>query len=110
MTLGQKSSLVSRNQPGENVCIIHQPTLSNVYHNRIYIFDLKSKKKQQQQQKKEHKKQMKLKKKRISVENLMGDDDIVCEFTLCILTSLIVSLISPGCSYEFNVVYVQQKK
>ena len=53
---------------------------------------------------------MKLKKKRISVENLMGDDDIVCEFTLCILTSLIVSLISPGCSYEFNVVYVQQKK
>ena len=45
MTLGQKSSLVSRNQPGENVCIIHQPTLSNVYQNRIYIFDLKSKKK-----------------------------------------------------------------
>ena len=44
MTLGQKSSLVSRNQPGENVCIIHQPTLSNVYQNRIYIFDLKSKK------------------------------------------------------------------
>ena len=83
MTLGHKSSLVSRNQPGENVCIIHQPTLSNVYQNRIYIFDLKSKKKQQQQQKKEHKKQMKLKKKRISVENLMGDDDIVCEL-LCV--------------------------
>ena len=40
-----------------------------------------------------------------------GYDDIVCEFALLcvILTYLIESWISPGCSYEFNVVYMQRE-
>ena len=40
-----------------------------------------------------------------------GYDDIVCEFALlCVLlTYLIESWISPGCSYEFNVVYMQRE-
>ena len=40
----------------------------------------------------------------------MGYDDIVWEFALCTLTYLIESWISPGCSYEFYVVYVQPDK
>ena len=44
------------------------------------------------------------------VENLTGFDDIVCEFAPCISTYLIKSWISSGCSYEFNVVYVQLEK
>ena len=46
--------------------------------------------------------------KRISAENLTGYNDIVCEFALC--TYLMESWISPGCSYEFNVVYGQREK
>ena len=42
----------------------------------------------------------------ISVENLMRYNN-VCEFALTYLT---VSLISPDCSYEFNVVFVQREK
>ena len=40
----------------------------------------------------------------------MGYDDFICEFFFVLLTYLIESSISPGCSYDFNVVYVQQKK
>ena len=40
----------------------------------------------------------------------MGYDDIVCEFALCTLTYVTESWISFGCSYEFNVVYVQRQK
>ena len=37
-------------------------------------------------------------------------DDIVCEFAMSTLTDLIFSWISPGCSYEFIVVYVPREK
>ena len=37
----------------------------------------------------------------------MGYDDFICEFFFVLLTYLIESSISPGCSYDFNVVYVQ---
>ena len=46
--------------------------------------------------------------KRISMENLTGYDDIVCQCAL--LTYLIEAEISPDCSYEFNVVYEQWGK
>ena len=48
--------------------------------------------------------------KRISVENLTGYDDIVCEFVLYTFNLAMESWISPGCSYEINVVYVQRVK
>ena len=58
---------------------------------------------------------------RTSVENLTGCGDIVCKpdgirwhrlqmSVLLVLTYLIESWIYPGCSYEFNVVYVQREK
>ena len=47
---------------------------------------------------------------RISVENLTGYDDFVCEFALCTFNLFDQSWVSPGCSYEFKVVYVQQEK
>ena len=86
---------------------------------RIHIFNSKRKKKQQQQQQqqqqqiKNNKKAKRKKTKReerISVENLMVYDDIVCEFAMSTLTDLIFSWISPGCSYEFIVVYVPREK
>ena len=67
---------------------------------RIYIFNSKRKKKQQQQQQqqqqqiKNNKKAKRKKTKReerISVENLMVYDDIVCEFAMSTLTDLIFS-------------------
>ena len=51
---------------------------------RIYIFDFKKKKKKKKANKKKRQKVKETKEeKRISVEKLTGDDDIVCEFALC---------------------------
>ena len=61
----------------------------------------KTKKKTRRQKAKETKEE-----NGISVENLMRYNN-VCEFALTYLT---VSLISPDCSYEFNVVFVQREK
>ena len=61
---------------------------------------LKLKKKSRRQRAKENKE-----KKRISVENLKGYNDIVCKLGLSTLTYLIESWISAGYKYEFNVVY-----
>ena len=67
---------------------------------RIHIFNSKRKKKQQQQQQqqqqqiKNNKKAKRKKTKReerISVENLMVYDDIVCQFAMSTLTDLIFS-------------------
>ena len=83
------SLLVSGNWVGENFAITHPPAQSNVYDIFLNL-------------RQEHKKL----KKKISVENLMGYDDIICEFALCNFNLLD----SPGCSYEFNVVYVQRDR
>ena len=40
----------------------------------------------------------------------MRYDNTVCEFALCTSAYLIESLISPGCSYELNVVYLKREK
>ena len=69
----------------------------------IGIYNFNFKKKLRRQKAKETKEE-----KRISVEDLTGYDDIVCEFALCTFNLLIESLISPGCSYELNVVYVKE--
>ena len=76
---------------------------------RIYIFNFKNKEKTTKKVK-ESKEE-----KRISAVNLTGYDDVVCKSVLCTffvdMTSyLIKSSISPACSYEFNVVYVQGEK
>ena len=44
------------------------------------------------------------------MEDLTGYDDIVCEFTLSTFNLFDPVGISPGCSYAFNVVYVQREK
>ena len=65
------------NPPSESFSVIYPFALSNVYQN-IYF--------------QEHKKQKKLNKKReISVANLTGNDEIVCEFALCTFTYWIES-------------------
>ena len=43
------------------------------------------------------------------MKNLTRYNDIVYKFALCTV-NLIELQISPSCSYEFNAVYVQQKK
>ena len=54
---------------------------------RIYIFNLKQKNKKKQQTHKKTKKAQETKEeKRISLENLTGYDDIVCELALCTFT------------------------
>ena len=50
------------------------------------------------------------KEKKIFLEPPTGYDDIVCEFAVCALTYLIEAWISPGCSYEFNLVYVKREQ
>ena len=60
---------------------------------RIYIFDLKTKKIQNKQTKKKQQKNKKKtdrQKAKESVENIMGYDDIVCEFAQCTILCLIV--------------------
>ena len=47
---------------------------------------------------------------RISVEKITVYNDIVCEFPLCTFNLLDQVVISPGCSYEFKVVYVQREQ
>ena len=72
---------------------------------RIYSSNFFKKNKQEDKEKEKESKE----EKRISVENLMGYNDIVCKLVLWTFY-LIESWISPGCLYEFNVVYVQQQK
>ena len=62
---------------------------------RIYIFNLKTNKKKQEGKKQKRE-------KIISVENLTGCDDIVCEFAQWTFNLLIQSGISPDCLNEFN--------
>ena len=66
--IGRVKNFLSFTRPHSRMCI------------RIYIFNLKTKQKTttRRQKPKETKKG-----KRISVENLTGYDDIVCEFVLC---------------------------
>ena len=68
--------------------------------------------------KKEREKQKKPKKKRrnqmlllwkVSVENLTWCD-IDYKFALCVFNLVIEPWISPGCSYEFHVIYMQREK
>ena len=73
---------------------------------RIYIFSLKKKNKTRRQNKTKQTKEG----KRISVENLTGYNDTICEFALVLLTYLIESRISLGCSNKFNAVYVEREK
>ena len=57
------------------------------------------------------KKQMKLKNKREHLWKIWRDTMISFKNLLCLLlTYLIESWISPGCSYEFNVVFMQREK
>ena len=95
MKLGQKSSLIPGNRPNEN----HPLAQSNEYQNIYFQFKNKAKQNKTKQNKtkqnKTNKQTNKQTKKRrrqkanetkegkISVENLRGYDDIVCEFTLC---------------------------
>ena len=78
---------------------------------RIYIFCFKKHTNKKQKKLKIQKQPKKKKRKKVlllstaSVENLMGQDYIVCEFALCIF--VIKLWISPGCSYEFNIVFVR---
>ena len=46
----------------------------------------------------------------VSVENLTIYNDIVCGFALCGFNIRDQSWISLGCSYELNIVYLQQEK
>ena len=73
---------------------------------RIYIFSLKKKNKTRRQNKTKQTKEG----KRISVENLTGYNDTICEFAVVLLTDLIESRISLGCSNKFNAVYVEREK
>ena len=73
---------------------------------RIYIFNF-IKAKTRRQKSKETKD-----KKRVSVENLMGYNDIVYEIVLCTFKLLdrVINFSWLGCSYEFNVLYLQRQK
>ena len=73
----EKSSPVSGNRPGENFLSLTCPHCQMCI--RIYIFLLKKNKKKQEDKKSKKTKE----EKRISVENLTGYEDIVCEFALC---------------------------
>ena len=56
---------------------------------RTYIFNFKTKKPSKAKQNKKTKKAIETKEeKRISVENLTGYNDVVCEFALCIFNLL----------------------
>ena len=85
MKLGQKSSLIPGNRPNEN----HPLAQSNEYQNIYFQFKNKAKQnnktKQTNKQTKKRRRQKanETKEGKISVENLRGYDDIVCEFTLC---------------------------
>ena len=89
----KKSSLVSGNRLGENFFIIYPPGLLNVRQN-IYF--------------QEDKKQKKLKVTGVSIENLTGYDEIVCEFALCTFNLLdrAVNLSSLFILYESNEAYL----
>ena len=85
-----KSNLVSGNRPGENA-----------FHSSIRIFECVSEyifliSKQKEPKKAKETKEEKI----ISLKNLTGYDDIVCEYPLCI-RNLIKPWISSGCLYEF---------
>ena len=82
----KKSSLVSGNRLGENVFIIYP---SGLFQNLYF---------------QEDKKQKKLKVTGVSLENLTGYDEIVCEFALCTFNLLdrAVNLSSLFILYEFN--------
>ena len=67
----KKSILVSANQPGETFLSLTLPNNRICF--RIYISNWKKDKEQRKLKKK----------KRISAENLIGCDNIVCEFALC---------------------------
>ena len=77
---------------------------------RLYIFNFKKKK-----TKKKHKKTKKAKETNWTKENICRKSNGIQWYSLrnlpCVLlTYLIESWISPSCSYEFNVVYVQREK
>ena len=95
--IGRVKTFLSLTRPHSRMCL------------RIYIFNFKNKEKTTKKVK-ESKEE-----KRISAVNLTGYGDIGCKFALCTvfddMTSyLIKSWITPACSYEFNVVYVQGEK
>ena len=64
---------------GETFFITDLPAESNVYQNINFIKKPKKTRQKAKETKEEH---------RISVENLTGCDDIVCEFALCTLNLL----------------------
>ena len=74
----------------------------------IYIFSFYKQKTKKQNKKTKTTTETK-EENRISMKNLTRYNDIVCKFALCTV-NLIELQISPSCSYEFNAVYVQQKK
>ena len=69
---------------------------------RIYIINYIKKKRQKTEETKEE--------KRISVENLTGYNDIVCEFALCTFNLLDRAANFSWLLYEFNVVYLRPEK
>ena len=73
----KKNTLVSENRPGEKF-FYHSPTFIGKCVPEYIFLILKSHKKARRQKAKETKEE-----KRICVENLTGNDDIVCEFAVC---------------------------
>ena len=69
----------------------------------------KLKKKREQQKKPKTKMRRKMLLWTVSVENVMGYNDIVCKFPLCTFNLVIELGISPGCSYELTIVYCNRR-
>ena len=108
--MGQKSSLVSGNWVGEIFFITYPPTQSNVYQNIYFLFKkhTHANKKQQKPKKKQKQKETEEKKKEnfVIVNSICGKSNMI-QYRLRIHCVLLTFWISPGCSYEFNIVYVQ---
>ena len=108
--MGQKSSLVCGNWLGEIFFSLTLPYSRMC--TRIYIFCLKSTHTQQKATKfkeeteKQKETEEKKKKNVVIVNSICGKPNMI-KYHLQICCALLTFWISPGCSYEFNIVYVQ---